>query len=372
MIDWRYPMKQREFGHVKIPFKRIHIELTNVCDFNCLFCPKPLMKRPRGYMDTGLARRLISDIGRHGMAEKVTFHVMGEPTLHPDFFKLLDYAAGEGVPVGLTTNGAGLGGPVGQRLLDYPLRQLDISLQTPDEESFALRRSGRLSFDQYSEGILEFLAEYRIRHRESVIKFRFLNTVFPCKSMEKKTGPVRVMSSTKELRRVFADWAERIHNIVDAEGVELDRVLKGVNKLVAYKWNVAEVIPNLFFETYILGDWGHAFYDGNVRDAWAGFCFGMRDHFAVLQNGDVTLCCVDFDGRTSLGNLHEQSLEDIFSGEEAGRIMRGFKSLRPVHPYCKSCLGGKNFFSWLARPVQTVFFLYALKPYFYRETRLFD
>ena len=364
-------MKHGNFGHVKIPFKRIHIELTNICDFNCLFCPKPFMTRPRGYMDTNLARRAISEIGRHGMAEKVTFHVMGEPTLHPDFFDILDHAAAEGVPVGLTTNGGGLGGPVGQRLLHYRLRQLDVSLQTPDEKSFPLRRPGRLSFDQYVGGVLEFLADYRSRHPESVIKLRFLNTAFPCRSMEKKTGPIRVMSSTGELRSVFAGWVERIYWLLDIGGSGLEKALGRVNKLVAYKWNVVEILPNLFFETYILGDWGHAFYDGKVRKAWAGFCFGMRDHFAVLQNGDVTLCCIDFDGKTSVGNLHGQSLGEIFQGEEMGRIMRGFRGLRPVHPHCRSCLGGKSFVSWLTKPAQSVLFLYALKPYFYHRTRLF-
>lgn len=365
-------MKQRKFGQVRIPFKRIHIELTNICDFNCLFCPKPFMTRPLGYMDTGLARRAISEIGEYGLAEKVTFHVMGEPTLHPDFFDILDHAASKNVPVGLTTNGGGLGGSIGKRLLDYPLHQIDVSLQTPDKDSFALRRSGRLSFDQYLGGILEFIAAYRVRHRESIVKFRFLNTAIPCKSMEKKTGPLRVISSTKELRTVFTDWVERIYRLMDVNGGDLDKALKRVNKLMAYKWNVVEILPNLFFETYLLGDWGHAFHDGHVREAWAGFCFGMRDHFAVLQNGDVTLCCIDFDGKTVIGNLHDQSLKDVLSSDEVGRIMQGFKRLKPVHPHCKVCMGGKSVSSWLTKPMQTVLFLYALKPFFYNKARLFD
>lgn len=365
-------MKNSIFGHVRIPFRRIHVELTNICDFNCLFCPKPLMTRPRGYMDTGLAREVISEVRRHGMAEKVTFHVMGEPTLHPDFFDILGHAEAEGVPVGLTTNGGGLGGPVGRRLLDHPLHQLDISLQTPDKGSFALRRAGSLDFEQYVDSILKFFVEFRARHRETIVKFRFLNTAFRCRSIEKKAGPIRVMSSSGELRRVFAGWVERIYGLLGINGNDLQKALRRVHKLVAYKWNVVEILPNLFFETYILGDWGHAFHDGSVRKAWAGYCFGMRDHFAVLQNGDVTLCCIDFDGRTSIGNLRERPLRDILSGEETGRIIRGFRSLRPVHPHCRSCLGGKNFISWLTKPVQTVFFLYALKPYFYHRARLFD
>jgi sulfatase maturation enzyme AslB (radical SAM superfamily) len=365
-------MKHNKFGHIDIPLKRIHIELTNVCDFNCIFCPKPVMTRPLGYMDTGLAKDIISEVGKYGLAEKVTFHVMGEPTLHRDFFDILDHAASENVPVGLTTNGGGLGGPVGEKLLDYPLHQIDVSLQTPDKDSFDMRRSGRLSFDHYLGSALNFFAEYRRRHRESIVKFRFLNTALPCKSMEKKVGPVRVMSSTKELRSVFAQWVERVYRLMGVNDIDLDRALRGVNKLVSYKWNVVEVLPNLFFETYILGDWGHAFYDGPVRKAWAGYCFGMRDHFAVLQNGDVTLCCIDFDGKTAIGNLHNHTLKDILSGDEVGSIIRGFKRFKLEHPHCKICLGGKNYFSWLTKPVQTILFLKLLKPCFYNKSRLMD
>ncbi len=365
-------MNKKAFGHVEIPFKRIHVELTNVCDFNCLFCPKTFMKRPYGYMDVDLARRVISDIGEYGLAEKITLHVMGEPTLHPDFFDILSHAAAENVPVGLTTNCGGLSRSVGQRLLDYPLHQIDFSLQTPDEKSFTLRKAGQLSFDEYLEGILNFFVEYRKRHGQTIFKFRFLNTTFRCKTMENKTGPIQVISSTRELRNVFAYWVGRIYDMMGLDGSCRNRALSRINKLVSYKWNVVEILPNVFFETYLLGDWGHAFYDGPIRNAWAGYCFGMRDHFAVLYNGNVTLCCIDFDGRTAIGNLNRSSLEDILSGEKLGKIMKGFKKFRMVHPYCKFCLGGKDFLSWLTRPVTTIAGLYVLKPYFYKQTRLFD
>src|SRR5512139_2205741 len=137
-------MEKRYFGHIEIPLKRIHIELTNVCDFNCLFCPKSEMERPYGYMETGLAKRIIDEIGEYGLTEKITFHVMGEPTLHPDFFDILSHAHEKGVKVGLTTNGGGLGGEVGARLIDHNLHQINISLQTPDDRSFTLRKASAL------------------------------------------------------------------------------------------------------------------------------------------------------------------------------------------------------------------------------------
>ncbi|MEW5743877.1 MAG: radical SAM protein [Nitrospirota bacterium] len=363
-------MHKQRYGHIEIPLQRVHIELTNVCDFSCVFCPKSEMKRPYGHMETGLAKRILSEIGKEGIAEKVTFHVMGEPTLHRDFFAILEHALKEGVKVGLTTNGGGLGGPIGRRLLDYPLHQLDISLQTPDARSFALRKAGARSFEAYLEGILGFFAAYHAKHPETLFKFRFLNTRFRKKAMERRIGPVRVISSTRELRDTFRYWAGRMYELLGIGAEVREKAIANIDRLVSYRWNVVEVCPNVFFETYVLDDWGHAFGDERIRDAWAGYCFGMRDHFAILYNGDVTLCCIDFDGNTRVGNLHESSLKEILSSAEVGRIVEGFKRFRLVHPYCRRCMGSRSFASWLVKPAASVAGLKLLKPFFYKRSRL--
>lgn len=364
--------KRQRFGHVEIPLQRVHIELTNVCDFNCVFCPKSEMKRKYGYMDTGLARHIISELYENNICEKITFHVMGEPTLHPDFFDILSYACNTGIKIGLTTNGGGLGGEAGKKLLNYDLYQVDISLQTPDEKSFALRKSRALTYDVYLNGIVDFFSSYHSRHKDTIFKFRFLNTRFRKRDMEKRTGPVQVISSTWELRNTFGYWAGRIYEMLGVDKGKRDAALKKINKLVSYKWNVVEIYPNIFFETYVLEDWGHAFGDEKIHDAWAGYCFGMRDHFSILHNGDVTLCCVDFDGRTKIGNLKKASLREILSSEELRKIIEGFKKFRVVHPYCKRCLGSKSRISWLLKPIVSVLALKTLKPFFYSKARLYE
>ncbi|MBI5203327.1 MAG: radical SAM protein [Nitrospirae bacterium] len=361
----------KKFGHIEIPLKRVHIELTNVCDFNCVFCPKSEMKRPYGYMETDLAKRIITEIKENGISEKITFHVMGEPTLHRDFFEILSHARDIGMKVGLTTNGGGLGGKTGKQLLDYDLHQIDISLQTPDKRSFALRKAGKLDFDTYLNGIFDFFSSYITKHPDTIFKFRFLNTRFPRKGLEKRKGPIKVISTTAELQDTFRYWAGRIYDILGLEHEKREKAMANIGKLSAYKWNVAEIYPNIFFETYVLEDWGHAFEDGSIKDAWAGYCFGMRDHFSILYNGDVALCCIDFNGRTAIGNLHNSSLKDILSSDELGRIIEGFRKYRVIHPYCKKCLGSKSAASWLLKPVVSIMALKMLKPFFYKQIKLY-
>lgn len=297
---------------------------------------------------------------------------MGKPTIHPDFFEILEHAESVGVKVGLTTNGGGLGGSMGRNLLDHNLHQIDVSLQTPDKGSYALRNAGGRTFEDYVGGILNFFSSYMTQDRDTIFKFRLLNTRFRKKNIEKRMGPIKVISSTRDLRRVFRNWAERIYEIFGVNEEKKNRAFRRIESLVSYKWNVVEVYPNVFFETYLLDDWRYAFEDERVRDAWAGYCFGMVDHLGILYNGDVVLCCMDFDGRTTVGNLHVSSLKDILSAAELGKIIEGFRKFKPVHPHCKRCLGSTTFLSWLLKPVASILALKTLKRFFYTHTRLYD
>lgn len=155
-------------------------------------------------------------------------------------------------------------------------------------------------------------------------------------------------------------------------GEEKGRAFGRIGSLVSYKWNVVEVHPKVIFETYLLDDWGHAFEDERIRDAWAGYCFGMRDHFGIVYNGDVTLCCMDFGGRTAVGSLHVSSPRDILSSEDLGEIIRGFRRFKLLHPHCRRCLGSTGLLSWWLKPVASVLALKSLKPFFYTHTRLYD
>ena len=217
---------------------------------------------------------------------------------------------------------------------------------------------------------MDFFSEYMSHGYGATFKFRFLNTRFRKKGLEERKGQVRVVSTTKELRDTFERWASKVYDIMGVEGERRQRALKGAGKLTSYRWNVVEVYPKVFFETYVLSEWGHAFDEGKIRDAWAGYCFGMRDHFAILYNGDVTLCCIDYDGKTVVGHLKRKSLEEILSSARVGRIIRGFRHFRLVHPYCRKCLGSRSFVSWLTKPVISVLGLTILRPFLYKHTGL--
>jgi MoaA/NifB/PqqE/SkfB family radical SAM enzyme len=358
-------------GYLPEKFKRIHVELTNRCNFRCSFCPDAVMTRSRGDMDPEVAKSALDQIAQLDIAQKVTFHVMGEPLLHPRFFHILDHADSKGLKVGLTTNGALLRPDTIDELARRDLHQIDISLQCPDEKSFHATRGTRIDFNKYTENLLDLVAACWQREEPPIFKIRIMVTKFSA-NMRNRLGIPDFLGSTTQLRSTLTQWATLIYDRIGVTGREREKALNGVNRLSIYGWNVIEIHPGLFIETYVLTDWGNAFAPEAIYEVDKGYCFGMRDHFAILYNGDVVLCCVDYDGKTAIGNIRDQSLESILNGSELARIMEGFRTNRLVSPYCKRCLGSSTRLGAYLKPTLSLLGLKMLKPILYRHYRLYE
>lgn len=80
---------------------RCYLEITNVCNLNCVFCPKTTREKHTLTLEEfdTLTNRLKGEV------KFLYFHLMGEPFLHPQLPQFVLMARQKGfVPV-LTTNG---------------------------------------------------------------------------------------------------------------------------------------------------------------------------------------------------------------------------------------------------------------------------
>ena len=73
------------------------------------------------------------------------------------------------------------------------------------------------------------------------------------------------------------------------------------------------------------------------------FCYGLRDQIGVLCDGTVVPCCLDHDGDLALGNLHEDSLENILETPRAQAIYRGFQQKKAAEELCRKCGYARRF-----------------------------
>ena len=73
------------------------------------------------------------------------------------------------------------------------------------------------------------------------------------------------------------------------------------------------------------------------------YCYGLKDHFAILCDGSVVPCCLDREGEITLGNIYDSSIEEILSGKRALAMKQGFQNRCATEELCRKCGYARRF-----------------------------
>ncbi|GJQ44373.1 MAG: radical SAM protein [Candidatus Jettenia sp.] len=345
-------------GVIKLPISRLHMELTNICDFSCEFCPDSRMRRQRGTMSFEMAKSIIDDISRTRIARLLLFHVMGEPALHPHLVDIAEYAHAKHVDVCITTNGSRMKGDLLNALIKANIKRMIVSLQTPDESTFSMRGARGLSFEEYAEHITSIARTFIQKGGETELTVSFLSS-----PLRKLIIPVAkefsIADTSKKLREYLRIWAERILRGTSIEN-RLSGVLKQINRVRSFKENKVVITDKLSFHTRIVGDWATHF-DSKIIEARFGYCCGIQENFGILWDGAYTFCCADYEGRTSTHNYRDTSIQDYLQKEVVQKVVKGFESFRVLHPHCRQCLGDKSMLNALVKQIGSIIYFKWIK-----------
>lgn len=286
-------------------FKRIYIEVTNICNLNCEFCPQ-MIRKPE-MMSLTAFEQVLEQI--KGLTNYIYLHVMGEPLLHPRIKQFLELANNHNLKVNLTTNGVLLE-EAQQVLLNSPaLRQINISLH-----SLAVH-TDRVRVEEYLSRVSRFIIAAQKQGR-LYIALRLWN-------LDAEVGS----ASRTENELIFQHLSAAL-GITKAlpEGITAG--------------NGIELLPRLFLSQ------SEEFVWPSPENSWAGdkgFCHGLRDQVAILVDGTVVPCCLDSNGIVALGNVHQNTLEEILKTPRAKAISEGFSERKVVEELCQKCSFRKRF-----------------------------
>ncbi len=278
-------------------FKKVYIEISNVCNLRCSFCPET--GRDKKFMDLDLFEKVIREAAP--LTEEVCFHVFGEPLLHPQFDSCVALCHNRGVPINLTTNGILLNQRRTEVFLNPAFKQINFSLQ-----SFEANFPGRDN-SAYLQNIFEF-TERAFRERPDLyINYRLWNSGEPGAQESNE----RLVQEIKQALRV--DFEKRAD--------------------VRWKKSV-----KLKGRVYLHFDSRFQWPDPNhpVRST-RGFCYGLSSHIGVLADGTVVPCCLDKDGIISLGHCGSRNLMEIVQSSRAQSILDGFNRGMLVEDLCRKC-----------------------------------
>ena len=82
-------------------FKKIYVEITNICNLKCKFCPTT--NRNKEFMSLENYEKIIRKI--HNYTKLVCLHVKGEPLLHNQLEDILKILEKYNLKANITTNG---------------------------------------------------------------------------------------------------------------------------------------------------------------------------------------------------------------------------------------------------------------------------
>ena len=273
-------------------YSRVYIEITNICNRSCSFCPGTSRAPRRMTMDE--LSVILEKLS--GVTEYIYFHVMGEPLTHPDLPEMIRYATSLGFKCAITTNGTLLSRRTGE-LIDSGVYKVNISVH---------------SFEQGSD------SDY----------YGYLKSISDFAKEASDAGVLTVL---------------RLWNN-GHDGGRNDKTLDFFKNELPYEWEWGERGARIRHKLHL--EYGDRFDWPDTEAPNMGdrvFCYGLRDHFAILSNGTVIPCCLDREGVISLGNIFKEDLIEILNSERVLAMVSGFSERRATEDLCRRCGYARRF-----------------------------
>ena len=254
----------------------LQLELSTCCYSSCVMCPRDKLKRRIGTMGKEFAFNVI-DFAISLGAKMIKLEWFGETLIVPYWDRVARYAKHRGMRVVLITNGYLLNAKNKKYVLNY-VDKIIISIDSSDSRIYEKIRKG-LKFKVVDSNIRALFKERNIRHSKTKIIIAIVKTDFNKDNLKE----------TIEYFKQFSD------GVVVNEDIDIE--WDNIKREVKCKHNV--------YTRLIIG--------------WNGKCY---------------LCCHDWIGEYEIGDLSEQTMEDIWNGEKRKGLLNKLDELE----ICQKCM----------------------------------
>jgi len=283
----------------------VSFELTNNCNLKCPECASGsgLMKRGRGFMDTGLFKKAVTELRPY--LYYMNLYFQGEPMMHPDFFTFL-ILSGE-IKTVVSTNGHFLTEENSEKLVLSPLYKLIVSLDGMDQKAYSeYRRNGDLA--RVMEGIKNI----------SSARDRF--------------------KSPMKLELQFLVNRHNEHQIREAGRFAGE--MKAQLKLKSM-----QVIDNQDAGYWMPSNKEYARYEKTegkyeIRNSMPSGCLRLWLNPVITWDGKVLPCCFDKDAEFIMGDLKKESFRTIWNNSDYKEFRKRILSERKSIEICRNCTSG--------------------------------
>ena len=265
---------------IKFPV-HVEFELTNHCNLKCIMCPHHIMKRKKGYMSWDTFKKAVDECRGH---VKTTYmHQIGEPLLHQDLINFINYAEEAGIRTSISTNCMLLTEKKAIEILASDLSEIVLCIDSLKPEVFAKIRPGA-DLKTVFENIIRFIRLRQLLNNKIKVIVQMI-------AMKENEG------EHDHFRKVFS-----------TPGIDEAQVKE--------------------YSTFS----GAMSRDESPPSRLAS-CSKPYNSLTIQYNGDMVICCRDYEGITKMGNVNEKSIAEVWNGEEYDALRKTFKTSE----FCRRC-----------------------------------
>ena len=285
----------------------IHIEPTNICNFKCKFCPESFdnyKEKSGGLFRLSLEnyKKVVKELKTLPKLKQMNFFMMGEPFVNKDITEFVKIAKENELSdwYMISTNGSLLTKEKFRSICESGLHYLRISIFGSNEQIHANLTQSKIKLQRVKDNLAAFQ------------KFKKENGFeFP-----------RTMAK-------MIDSGEKNHNeefIKLFDGVADETLLEPLTN-----WNDPEEgnLSQKDHEYLMSTD----FYK-NKKETCSFVFYSLIIHSDLK----VSICCVDWEKKTLIGDLKKETLKDIWNGDKLKHIqLKHINKRRCEIEVCKNC-----------------------------------
>ncbi|MFH1802101.1 MAG: radical SAM protein [archaeon] len=296
-----YRRKVEKFTRTHSP-RILQIENTNLCNARCIMCPHSTMKRGKRIMSLDNFKKIVDEVLTNYKEIKiVTITGFGEPTMDKTLVDKIKYINDEypKVKIDIFTNGGLLSKELSDGLLKRNIRRINFSINAMENN---YKKITGLDYKK--------------------VKGNFLY----------------LMKRKKELNKKFP--------LVNCSLMVLKENEKDIDEFIKFWSSYGDSVM-----TYLPLDWAgdkkvdsarsHSF---NKRFGWP--CLPLWKNITVDVEGDVIMCCQDYESKVKFGNVLKEPIKEIMNSEKFNKIRELHKKGIFSMPVCKTCDNWANSSLW--------------------------
>lgn len=262
----------------------VDVELTNVCNLQCIFCGQQTMQRKKGFMEENLFKKIVNECAIHDTP--IRFIRYGEPFLHRNIISYVTYVKSKNVLLHITNNGLMITEEHMKALVNAQLDSLIFSFQGVTQEGYEIMRNNKLH-EVLSKNILK-MVEIR---GESDKPYIHISTTITDEPQEQVDKFVHYWGNIVD----SVDVGKTNLSTLDSQKIQSIEIVRKLEELKKH-----ETIKKIYRP-----------------------CKEVYRQLSFDWNGKVTCCCGDFDEFLLVGTVENSTIDEIWNHSKELKLFRG-------------------------------------------------